>query len=190
MTSQDSFEQRGKALEDLFYAKVDQELLAKMRESSAVDSDVAKLSELTGLSCKSTLAQLKQHGVTSESAAALRLVPLVEVAWGDGRIEESERSQVLLAASKNGISEDSEAGALLANWLQHKPSADLMDSWCEYAKALIAKLDSDSAANLRNAVVDEMQRVATSAGGLLGWGAVSKGESEIMQRVVSSLSGN
>ncbi len=98
MSSGDAFHQRGEALENQFFAKVDRELLEKLQQKQDMESlrDQLKIDD-------STASALRTAGVTSQSAAALRLVPLIAVAWADGRIEAAERAVVLKAAASQGI---------------------------------------------------------------------------------------
>ena len=182
MSSGDAFHQRGTALENQFFAKVDEKLLAKLHEQQDVDS-LAKSLGISPEIAKSLLAA----GVTTHSAAALRLVPLVAVAWADGRIEPEELQVVVKAAESHGIKADQPAGQLLASWLKVAPTSDLLKTWGEYAASLVAHMSADQAANLKSSIIDELKSVANAAGGVLGWGAVSDGESKLMHVVEDAL---
>jgi hypothetical protein len=59
--------------------------------------------------------------------------------------------------------------------------------WESYARSLIASLDQEEADLLKSTLVDEIQQVASASGGLLGWASISKGEHEVMNRIVAAL---
>jgi predicted phosphoadenosine phosphosulfate sulfurtransferase len=63
----------------------------------------------------------------------------------------------------------------------------LFDAWESYAKALVASLPTPEAENLKNSIVNEINAVATTSGGLLGWAAISTGEHKVMNRIVAAL---
>jgi hypothetical protein len=51
-------------------------------------------------------------------------------------------------------------------------------------------MDPEAATNLRESLAQEMKEVAQASGGLLGYAAVSKGESKVMQQVLDALTLN
>ena len=67
------------------------------------------------------------------------------------------------------------------------PSSEAISTWESYAKALVAALPTSEAEKLKKALINEIHTVATSSGGLLGWAAVSQGESKIMKRIEAAL---
>jgi hypothetical protein len=190
MPANDAFEKRGASLENAFYAQLDSKLLDDLRAQNRANGDVAELRKVTGLSSNDTLAALQHCGVNAQSAAALRLVPLVEVAWGNGRIDANEKREVQRAAHEHGIDKDSSTGQLLNAWLESQPPAELMDAWIAYARELVKQMDPEAATNLRESLAQEMKEVAQASGGLLGYAAVSKGESKVMQQVLDALTLN
>jgi tellurite resistance protein len=184
MSSGDSFQNRGDALENEFFRKVDQELMERLQKQG----DIESLRECLGIRDDKVAASLLAAGVTVRTATALRLVPLVAVAWADGRIEASEREVILSAAEKHGITPQSPGGQLLRGWLDQKPSLEMMDTWVAYAGRLAEKLTPQESAHLRQVIVEEMQQVAEASGGFLGFAAVSSGESNIIKRIEAALS--
>lgn len=182
MSSGDAFHQRGEALENQFFAKVDEELVKKLREKQ----EVQDLQKMLGV-CDSTAKSLHALGVSTETSAALRLAPLVAVAWADGLLESKERDAVLQAAALHGITQDQPSGKLLAVWLQSPPPRDCLEFWCEYAATLVSNMTPEAAQSLKESIVNDLKKVASATGGVLGWGAVSDGESAILRRVEAAL---
>ena len=72
MSSGDSFQNRGDALENEFFRKVDQELLERLQKQA----DIESLRECLGIRDDKVAASLLAAGVTVRTATALRLVPL------------------------------------------------------------------------------------------------------------------
>lgn len=185
--NQQSFQDRADALENAFFADVDAKLLEKLRASFEKEQSADELSALSGISDKSVLAALVDAGVTARSMTVLHVFPLIAVAWADNIVQAEEREKILLAASKQGMSADSPAGLLLASWLTHKPGESVFVAWESYAKALVGRLAADDAETLRASIEKEIKDIAQSAGGVLGWAAVSQGESAIMKRITNAL---
>ena len=76
--------------------------------------------------------------------AALSLVPLLEVAWADERMEVRERQAILAGAQASGLQAGSASCALLEGWLDQRPAPALFTAWQAYVKALVATLDADA----------------------------------------------
>ena len=184
----DSFGDRAEALENAFFAQVDAKLQEQLRQSLEHDKTADELATLSGLTDRGVLNALTHAGVTGRSLTALRIFPLVAVAWADNIIQENEREKVMLAAGEQGLTPKTPAGFLLQQWLQHKPSDEMFDAWEAYAKALVGKLSREEADALRRSLSNELENVARAAGGVLGWSAVSAGESKIIKRVMAALS--
>ena len=67
--------------------------------------------------------ELNYLGIDESTFAVLALLPLVQVAWADGTIQEQERTLILgLADEQWKLAPD--AHDLLESWLLHPPSED------------------------------------------------------------------
>ena len=186
MSNIDSLHDRGSALENQFFANLDAKLLAELKSRQELDNAIAEFSRISGIKDTKILAAVHDLGVTPQTFSALRVFPLVAVAWGDGTLEEAERSTINMLSSTH-FPKQCPAGQLLEKWLETKPTSEMFDAWETYAKALIAALPERDANELKKALVKEIQTVATSSGGLLGWAAISQGEHKVMQRVEAAL---
>ena len=81
---------RGKALEDVFFAKEAEDLRKARRDEEAAVNRKAELSASSGINDDTVLDQLIALNISSNTLTALSLVPLVEVAWADGSMDEDE----------------------------------------------------------------------------------------------------
>ena len=94
---------RKKALEESFFAKEHARLLERMKAEEKSKATRERIAEISGIDDEAVLAKLADLDIEVDTWAAISLVPLVEVAWADGKIDEKERSAVLSGAEANGI---------------------------------------------------------------------------------------
>ena len=116
--SNDKIRDRGKILEDLFFSRLDSNLIKQMRSDDDKKADVESLKEISGITDENVLQQLVELGVSDETYRAVQLIPLILVAWADGELDPNERRAVLQAAQGNSIAQGSASHSLLENWLQ------------------------------------------------------------------------
>jgi hypothetical protein len=134
------------------------------------------------------LRQLADLGMDDLSYRALPLLPLVEVAWADGEIQEPEKKLVL------GLVDRFEAGEegkrLLDNWCTFAPTADYFRRGREALAALLSKEPEHGLGDHVGAqVVDLAKQVAKSAGGVFGIGATSRSEQAVIDELARVLGG-
>lgn len=174
------FEERGKALEDAFFAKKNRELLDKVKQDLDAKEQRNALKEATGITEDDMLDRLLATGVNSESLAAMSIAPLVMVAWADGSIDTKEHEAIASGAEKAGIKPGSMASQLLQGWLTEKPDDSLLSAWTDYTKAVCEKLQAGDQVKLGEQVVGRCKSVAESAGGFLGLGSISAKEQAVL----------
>ncbi|XZE45425.1 hypothetical protein SH467x_000668 [Pirellulaceae bacterium SH467] len=187
MSNGDSLRERGSALENQFFSSLDAKLLEELKADVEAELAINHLGRISGIQDQNVLGALTKLGVSPATFAALRVFPLVAVAWADGRLEKAERELIEENVSKHAIEEGSAAMQLLDQWLAKKPGSELLGVWESYAKSLVASLDQEEADLLKATLVEEIQQVASASGGLLGWASISKGEHEVMNRIVAAL---
>jgi hypothetical protein len=187
MSKPDSLRERGNALEDKFFADLDVQLLEELKAKQEREDTLAEFSRITCIKDESVLNSVIKLGITSQSIAALRVFPLVAVAWADGIVEEAEREKVMDLASIHLGNSDAPSYKLLRSWLEKRPTEDVMDAWLTYAKGLVEALSDQDAESLKKSLLTEVKEVASASGGLLGWGSISKGEHLTMNKIESAL---
>jgi hypothetical protein len=113
---------------------------------------------------------LKELHVPREAYRIVSLMPLVYVAWADGKVQGAEREVVLAVARERGLLEHGGAEAL-ERWLTERPSphrlkADIaaMNELARSDRQWAAEFGADEAQLL----LAWCQDVADAAGGLLG----------------------
>jgi hypothetical protein len=177
-------EDRRKALEEQFFKKQDAELLQRMREQRAEQERRQALATASGVRDEAALEAMVQADIGPETLAALGLVPLVAVAWADGKLDDDEREAVLSAARGLGLEEGGPADRLLVGWLESRPPHALLETWEAYVKALPAQVREA----LRPDVLGRAREVAEAAGGFLGLGSkVSDDERRVLGELERAL---
>jgi hypothetical protein len=178
-----TLQDRERALENQFYEKENQEKLAAMKRKLDTQHSKDELRKASGMTDDAVLDQLVGLGMRGNTIAALSLVPLIQVAWADGTIQDNERTAILQGAHGKGLEEGSDGYELLQTWLKRQPGDELFTAWEAYIKALASQLNDEQNRLLRNQIVGFAKLVATSAGGILGFGKVSASEEKVLHRI-------
>ena len=177
---------RGRALEELFFARESEKFHQDRQDKDTAENRKAALSVASGISDDMVLDRLIALNITSDTLAALTLVPLVEVAWADGDMDEREGKAILSAAADSGLS--SEAAALLDGWLVIQPGSSILAAWKAYVRALTGNMDTITRDNLKQELLNRARAVAESAGGILGIGKISKEEEDKLEELAEAFS--
>ena len=179
---------RRKALEEEFFAKHNRQLLQQLRQTTAARAQTEALAAASGITDAAVLDQLVALGLSSETLAALSLVPLVEVAWADGSLEAKEQSALLAAAEQTGLSKNSASYQLLEGWLRERPSPKLLETWKAYVAVLSNTLNDQAKHALKQDLLGRARSVAEAAGGFLGLGRrISSAEQAVLTELEQAL---
>ena len=184
--SEVTLQDRERALENQFYEKVNQEKLAAMKHKLDTQRSKDELRKASGMTDDAVLDQLVALGLRGNTIAALSLVPLIQVAWADGTIQDNERTAILQGAHGKGLERGTPGYELLHSWLASKPSPALFDAWEAYIKALVGQLNAEQNRLLKNQIVGFAKMVATAAGGISGFAKVSGSEEKVLARIESA----
>ena len=176
-----------RALEESFFARENEKLLKKMRAEAAREKQREQLQEVLKIDNEQILDRLVELDIDPETAMAFSVLPLVEVAWADGAISSKERKAVLRAAEERGIAAGSTPCQLLEDWLEHKPEAELMDTWKGFMRSLMDSLDPEIADAVNERIMTRTRAVAEAAGGFLGMGSISPAEQAVLDEMEHAL---
>jgi tellurite resistance protein len=178
---------RRRALEEEFFRRQDERLRERLRAEEHRRAEKAELSTASGITDDVLLTKLLALGIHARTLAPLALVPLVEVAWADGKLEDKERAAVLRAAEASGLQADSPGYGLLGGWLATRPDPGLRELWTQYTRSLCATLDADARRALRADIMGRARTVAEAAGGFLGLGSkVSAAEDAVLSELAQA----
>jgi len=172
--------ERRKALEEEFFRKENARLAADLHLKRLSEESKAAMSRLSGIADDAVLDKLVELGIGAETLAALTLVPLVEVAWADAKMDARERDAILKGAEAQGVAPGSAAFALLQDWLDERPAPRLLAAWRDYIGALCEEMLPEDRKALKREVLSRARTVAEAAGGFLGLGGrVSREEEQV-----------
>jgi hypothetical protein len=181
---------RRRALEEEFFARENEKLRQQLRAKMESQAHREGLAKASGISHPDVLDHLVMLGLDAQTVIALGLVPLIDVAWADGKMAERERLAVLSAAREKGIDDASPAGLLLASWLSAPPPPKLREVWIDYVRALCRELSPLERGELRDDLLGRARAIAESAGGFLGLGSkVSPEEQQELARLEAAFEG-
>jgi hypothetical protein len=175
--------EKAKALEDSFFALENAKLLQQLREESVKEEKRKEFKEYLNIDNDEIINALVELEVEPETLVAFSLVPLVEVAWADGEIQQKERDAIIKAAVERGVEEGSPTCDLLRNWLQTKPDARLLEVWRGYIDELKASLGERARAHLKSGTMGRAKAIAEAAGGFLGVASISAAEKEMLEKL-------
>jgi hypothetical protein len=179
-----SLNDRSHSLMDEFFHKEDQKLIQQMREFQKFEEHKAALAKASGIKNESILKKLTELKIEPAALAALMLVPLVEVAWADGEVDEKERAVILSAAEKSGLAKESPQYALLEQWIQKRSDPRLMKAWSLYVEGLCEELSGAQINALKSEVMGMARAIAEASGGIMGLGMkTSSKETQILQKL-------
>lgn len=187
MTDKDAFKERGRALEEEYFRRKEQEVIAKLREKAAAEAARAELGAHTGVADAQILADLQELGYTAETINLLHLVPLVQMAWAEGHVSMRERDLIIEAARARGIEAGTPADTQLASWLTSRPSEALFTTTLRAIGAMLASRPEAEREASRKDLMSYLTSIASASGGVLGFGAVNDQERAVLERVTAEL---
>ena len=163
--------ERKKSLEESYFAKESAKLAQKLRAKREKTAAAEGLAQVSGISDTEIIDKLAELGIAPDTWAALSLIPLVEVAWADGRVSEKERRAVLSAAEANGIAKGSAAHELLESWLGVRPDPRFLEAWGAYIVEICSNLSAAERSALESEILERAIQVGKAEGGILGLGS-------------------
>ncbi len=122
------------------------------------------------LSKEDIINSLQDLGITGENYRLLSLLPLVLVAWADGRVQRAEKKRIVEIAESEGFLHKSNE-AMVENWLTQQPSRDYYDKGFKVLVELGRRQrgeGSDITTQTLSDLVDLSVDIAQAAGGLFG----------------------
>ena len=180
-----TFNERGKALEDIFFKNVDQQLLENLRNDMSKDETKSNIRAACGIRNDGVLGELAELGVRGETILAVSLIPLVAVAWADGNVSDEERSQILDAEKAQHINEGTHQ--LLNYWLDRNPGPEMFEAWKHFVHELRGLLTPAHGILFDAEIIARAEAVAKASGGYWTYGAVSPSERKVLDEVERTL---
>jgi hypothetical protein len=187
VAERDAFSDRRRGQEEEYFRKRERELIEKMRKRAADEANRRALGQQTGLADEEILEDLRSLGYTSETVMLLHVVPLVQIAWAEGSVSDAERALIVKAARSRGVAPGSAADLQLTDWLTNRPSDEFFERTLRAIGAVLEARAPDERDSGRRDLLSYLSAIAEASGGLLGFGAVSSEERQLLARVTAEL---
>jgi hypothetical protein len=191
MDGNDSFVNRRKAHEEEYFRKKENELLEKARLRAAAQAHHEGMAQELGVTDAEIIAALMELGYERDTVRLLHFVPLVQLAWAEGKITPSERELILEAIRTRGVTEDNPAYAQFTSWLDTRPPEEFFDRTLRVIAALINQLPAEDSANRKRELLEYASKIAEASGGMLSFvglsSKVSDQERAVLERIAKAV---
>jgi tellurite resistance protein len=187
MTERDRFADRKRGQEEEYFRKKEQELIEKMRHRSEIEAKRQELYQAVGVADPKILEDLQELGYTRETVGLLHLVPLVRIAWAEGKITKPERELIFEAARARGVLPGSPGFEKLAEWLNRRPTEEFFDKTMRVIRAILMVLPEEELESSKRDLLSYSSRVAEASGGILGMGKIDRKERALLEEIAKIL---
>ena len=185
--TKDIFQKREMYLEQEYFRKKEFELLEKLKAVFQKKVDKESISKATGVTNEQMLDRMVEIQLKGEMMAAFQLYPLVEIAWADGDLSESEARSVLAAGQEHGIKPGTKAYEMLEQRLHKGPDPEARKIWFLYAEELRRNLTPRELETFREDLLARARAVVASTGHLERLLVDVGGERRIMAAIEKAL---
>ena len=187
MTERDRFADRERRQEEEYFRRKEQELIEKMRHRSAMEAKRQELYQAVGVADPKILEDLQELGYTRETVGLLHLLPLVRIAWAEGKITKPERELIFEAARARDVLPGSPGFEKLAEWLNRRPTEEFFDKTMRIIRAILIVLPEEELESSKRDLLSYCSRVAEASGGILGMGKIDRKERALLEEIAKIL---
>jgi hypothetical protein len=177
----------GRTLENAFFFRMDQELIAELQRNMNLEEKLQVFQNATGIRDRQQLMGLIDAGFEVSTLTAFTRLPLVFVAWADGNLDSKEKDTILTTLVSKGIAPNTAAMLTNHEWFCKQPDDELWELWQQFTYATVNR----QPAKLRNELMDEIvslcHLVANASGDMFGVSNISAEESRVIDRVAQTL---
>jgi hypothetical protein len=173
--------------EEEFFQDLDREMLLKWRRRMEAESRLNELSAATGIVDRETLLDLQSFDYDPASAALLRIVPLVQVAWSDGTVNSQERQRISQIAGSRGLDREDAGWHKLSRYLDDRPTDQFFQLTLRAFRESLESAARDEQERRRRELLADCTSVALVAGGLIGFGRVSRAERLVIDQIATAV---
>ncbi len=170
-------------LEQGLFSTQDEDLVKEYKKAQRRKDHRIMLSEISGITNDMLLDRFLQMEIRPETLTSISLVPLIEVGWADGKLDDLEREAILKAVEKFGWRKTSIDYLLLARWLCKRPGATLFELWKAYTASLCKSLSTSEVESLRYEILGHAIAIANASGGIMGIGKICAAEKAVLKEI-------
>jgi hypothetical protein len=175
-----------RSLEDMFFYEQDRRIIEQRKKLQQLKETKENLAKVSGIQDDDLLEKLVALDIRPETIATLIGIPLIEVAWADGKMDEKERRKLFEYAEKSGLRKKGLDPKIMSIWLKKRPDPALLDAWIKYMQTLCKQLSDAERNSFRDELIKDAQSIAKAAGGILGYNAISAEEKAMLEKLESA----
>lgn len=184
----DAFERRGKSFEAEYFGRKDAQLIEKLKTVFHRTVDRETVRKATRIQDERLLENLVALNLSGDLMVAFNLLPLVELAWADGGVDDREVRAVMRAAEAQGLVPESRAYSLIEFALRHGPNPEAREIWYHYANELKRTLTAAELGEFRRDLLEHARVVASVSGGFLNVAfTISPNEQRVLDQIERAL---
>jgi hypothetical protein len=174
--------------EDDYFRRMDAELLEQRKREAEAREEHLEVKRAAGIEDDRVAAELRAAGYNRETIPLLHLVPLIQVAWADGKISQDERRHILEASRLHGVDEGSNAHRQLVSWLDARPDEEFFRRSLRAIRAILHALEPEQRQTRAADLLTLCTKVAAASGGFFGIGRkVSPEEKQRLAEITAEL---
>lgn len=173
--------------EDKYFHAENQRHLDNLR-GTTTDEEILALAGAVGSSDPEVGKQLRALGFNAATAPTLFFVPLVEVAWADGKIGYEESYKIVDALRSRGIRATSEAYEFLNGLTLRRPASTFFEGCNQVIRTLLGQVGAEAREAQISNLAELVVGVARASRGFFGFGAeVTKDEHKAIEEIIKEL---
>ena len=172
--------------EEEYFQREDIEKKAKLRRERQLKAlrqeERANIAEKLNTS-EEVAAEAMELGFDAETARVLPLVPLIQVAWADGKVTRAQADKVKTKAKSFGVEPDTPAYRFLNLLLDEQPTELFFRRVNKVIRSIV---DDDPGGDIDSNVLDWSKAVAESSGGFFRLtNPISKREQSVLEELAA-----
>jgi hypothetical protein len=184
--SSEFLQKPNRSLEDMFFYEQDRRLIEQRKRLQRMKETKENLAIVSGIHDDAVLEKLVALDIRPETLATRIGIPLIEVAWADGRMDAKERKKLFDYAEKAGLRKKGLDPKIMSAWLKNRPDPALLEAWTQYMRTLCKQLSDAERDSLREELMADARSIATAAGGILGCATISAEEKAMLEKLESA----
>jgi len=130
------------------------------------------------------IRELFEEGFDEDTIRAVYLIPVIDTAWADGKVQAEERQEILELLEERGIQAGSGAYLMIDSWLTKKPTDDFFADANDLIEPLFKDLKENRGGDIMW-VIKAAERVASATGTMDS--PISLGEQKVIKSIFERL---
>ena len=169
MTTKGTFVDWKRTQEEKYFRKKELEFIERRRRLTALEGERQDMAQVIGVADEEILREIQEFGFTCETVKLLYLVPIVQIAWAEGKVTNRERKLIFEAARAQGIEENSLAYQKLSDWLMERPAEEFFDKSLHLIRMILQTLPREKQQDSKINLFSHCTQVAEASGGTAGF---------------------